>query len=111
MRALRALSETWGDGRLGRRVQWLVGKTNRLRPRYPTRAVLSSAAAAMSGNRAARVGAEGRGRAMKACVTGATGFLGAHVARVLAERGHDVRVTYRDPDRLKALKGVEFRQA
>ena len=33
---------------------------------------------------------------MKACVTGATGFLGAHVVRALADRGDDVRVVYRD---------------
>jgi dihydroflavonol-4-reductase len=48
---------------------------------------------------------------MKACVTGATGFVGAHLARALAERGDEVRVTYRDPDRLDALKGVDFRRA
>ncbi|HEX2233099.1 MAG TPA: NAD-dependent epimerase/dehydratase family protein [Thermoleophilaceae bacterium] len=48
---------------------------------------------------------------MKVCVTGATGFVGAHVARALAERGDDLRVAYRNPDRLDALKGVDFRQA
>lgn len=48
---------------------------------------------------------------MKACVTGATGFLGAHVARLLDERGHDVRVGYRNPDRLSQLKGVTFKRA
>ena len=48
---------------------------------------------------------------MKACVTGATGFLGAHVVRALAERGDDVRVIYRNPARLKALTGVRHRRA
>src|SRR5918911_4604823 len=48
---------------------------------------------------------------MKVCVTGATGFVGAHVAKGLAERGDEVRVTYRNPDRLSALSGVDYRQA
>src|SRR3954468_5186958 len=48
---------------------------------------------------------------MKTVVTGATGFLGGHVTKLLAERGDDVRVTYRNPDRLKHLKGVKVRRA
>jgi dihydroflavonol-4-reductase len=48
---------------------------------------------------------------MKAVVTGATGFLGGHVTRLLAERGDDVRITYRNPERLKHLKGVKVRRA
>src|SRR5215212_2507331 len=48
---------------------------------------------------------------MKVCVTGATGFLGAHVTQLLCERGDEVRVTYRDPERLKALRGLRFRRA
>ncbi len=42
-----------------------------------------------------------------ACVTGATGFVGGHVARLLAERGDEVRVTYRDSSRLRRLEGVD----
>jgi dihydroflavonol-4-reductase len=48
---------------------------------------------------------------MRACVTGGTGFVGAHVVRALADRGDDVRVVYRDANRLKALSGVQFRRA
>jgi dihydroflavonol-4-reductase len=40
---------------------------------------------------------------LKTCVTGATGFVGGHVARQLVERGDDVRVTYRDSARLERL--------
>ena len=42
-----------------------------------------------------------------ALVTGATGFVGGHVARALSERGDDVRVTFRDPSRLDRLAGLE----
>jgi dihydroflavonol-4-reductase len=42
-----------------------------------------------------------------ALVTGATGFVGGHVARLLAERGDEVRVTFRDPARLERLAGLE----
>src|SRR5687768_16225261 len=48
---------------------------------------------------------------MNAVVTGATGFLGGHVTRLLCERGDEVRVTYRNPERLKHLKGMKVRRA
>jgi dihydroflavonol-4-reductase len=47
---------------------------------------------------------------MTACVTGATGFIGAHVTAALAASSEDAeppRVTVRDPSRLEALAGVE----
>jgi dihydroflavonol-4-reductase len=47
---------------------------------------------------------------VQVCVTGATGFVGAHVARALAQRGDEVRVIYRNPERLKALSGVPYRR-
>jgi len=40
-------------------------------------------------------------------VTGATGFLGWHVARCLLERGDTVRVLARDPSRMRELGGAE----
>jgi dihydroflavonol-4-reductase len=42
---------------------------------------------------------------MKTLVTGATGFLGSHVARQLAERGNEVRVLVRPSSDLRALEG------
>src|SRR4051812_49954681 len=44
-------------------------------------------------------------------VTGATGFLGSHVARALAARGDDVRVTVRATSNLDALAGLEVQTA
>jgi dihydroflavonol-4-reductase len=51
--------------------------------------------------------ASGEPASITACVTGATGFVGGHVARLLSERGDAVRVTYRDAARLGRLEGVE----
>ena len=44
---------------------------------------------------------------MKAFVTGATGFLGSHVARVLAEQGADLRVLVRATSNLRNLQGLK----
>ncbi len=44
---------------------------------------------------------------MTVCVTGATGFVGGHLARALVERGERVRVTYRDEARLERLDGLD----
>lgn len=48
---------------------------------------------------------------MKALVTGGTGFVGSHVARVLVKAGHEVRVLHRASSRLDALAGVAFESA
>jgi dihydroflavonol-4-reductase len=42
-------------------------------------------------------------------VTGASGFLGAHTARLLCRRGDSVRVTCRNPERLNGLGDVGAR--
>jgi dihydroflavonol-4-reductase len=44
---------------------------------------------------------------MKTLVTGATGFLGSHVARQLAGRGEQVRVLVRPSSETRALDGLE----
>jgi len=44
---------------------------------------------------------------MLAFVTGATGFLGSHVARILAEQGADLRLLVRPTSNLKNLEGLK----
>ncbi|MFZ0774838.1 MAG: hopanoid-associated sugar epimerase [Candidatus Sulfotelmatobacter sp.] len=48
---------------------------------------------------------------MLAFVTGATGFLGSHVARVLAEQGADLRLLVRPTSNLKNLEGLKAETA
>ncbi len=48
---------------------------------------------------------------MKAFVTGATGFLGSHVARVLAEQGADLRLLVRPSSDLRNLQGLNAETA
>jgi dihydroflavonol-4-reductase len=43
---------------------------------------------------------------LKAFVTGATGFLGSHVARVLADQGAELRLLVRPTSNLKNLEGL-----
>src|SRR3954467_2108672 len=45
--------------------------------------------------------------AQNVLVTGATGFVGAHVTRALVERGDHVRAGYRNPKRLDRLGGLD----
>jgi dihydroflavonol-4-reductase len=47
---------------------------------------------------------------MLAFVTGATGFVGSHVARVLAENGADLRLLVRTSSNLKNLEGLNAEQ-
>jgi len=44
---------------------------------------------------------------MRAFLTGATGFLGSHVARVLSEQGADLRLLVRPTSNLKNLEGLQ----
>src|SRR5580658_5069091 len=48
---------------------------------------------------------------MLAFVTGATGFLGSHVARVLADQGADLRLLVRSTSNLRNLEGLRAETA
>ena len=48
---------------------------------------------------------------LKAFVTGATGFLGSHVARVLADQGADLRLLVRPTSNLRNLEGLKAETA
>ncbi len=48
---------------------------------------------------------------MKAFLTGATGFLGSHVARALADQGADLRLLVRPTSNLKNLEGLKAETA
>src|SRR5271167_4783254 len=48
---------------------------------------------------------------MKVFVTGATGFLGSHVARVLADQGADLRLLVRSTSNLRNLEGLNAETA
>lgn len=48
---------------------------------------------------------------MKVFLTGATGFLGSHVARVLAEQGAELRLLIRSTSNLKNLEGLKAETA
>ena len=43
---------------------------------------------------------------LRICITGATGFVGGHVARLLGDRGDEVRATYRDGGGVRFLEEV-----
>lgn len=48
---------------------------------------------------------------MKAFVTGATGFLGSHVARLLSDQGADLRLLVRPTSNLRNLEGLKAETA
>ena len=58
-----------------------------------------------SGN--SRPRSRGRSRSKTVCVTGATGFVGAHLTKQLADRGDRVRAGYRNPKRLQLLGDLD----
>lgn len=47
----------------------------------------------------------------KALITGGTGFIGSHIARVLVEQGHTIRILHRENSKLTALDGIPHESA
>jgi dihydroflavonol-4-reductase len=47
----------------------------------------------------------------KTLLTGGTGLIGSHIARALAARGDDLRLTVRDSSRLDNLDGLDYESA
>ncbi len=47
----------------------------------------------------------------KSLITGASGFLGSHLARALSDRGDELRLLLRDPSRAEHLGDIEFEVA
>jgi len=45
---------------------------------------------------------------VQALVTGATGFVGSHLVRLLNEQGYTVNVLYRSPQKLTVLNGLDY---
>jgi len=48
---------------------------------------------------------------LKALITGGTGFVGSHIARLLIENGHTARILHRTTSRLDALQGLNHESA
>ena len=48
---------------------------------------------------------------MKALVTGATGFVGAHIVRALTDAGHSVRALHRSSSKMDVLAGLTYESA
>ncbi len=48
---------------------------------------------------------------MKVLITGATGFLGSHIAEIMAAEGHDVRVLLRKSSSRRFLQGFAYEEA
>src|SRR5205823_13897497 len=63
-------------------------------------------AAGMAGGEEAQPAEEGRMTAMRALVTGSTGFLGRHLVERLRAQGWQVRALTRDPSRARIFTGT-----